>query len=145
MKNSPRTRNSRSVAKTPESVHHPGRTSSTSSPNKAWNRTNAKTAKDAKVNEPNERADKAAKAIGCAIEVHRELGFFEWLEAALWLEMISRGITFVRQPIVDVSYKGSPVGQNRLDFLVDGCLIVELKAVGATSIRTSIGAERSRI
>lgn len=85
------------------------------------------------MNEPSEQADRAAKAvIGCAIEVHRELGpgYLEsTYEAALALEMISRGITFVRQPAVEVSYKGSPVGQNRLDFLVDGCLIVELKAV----------------
>ena len=32
---------------------------------------------------------------------------------------------------VSVSYKGHPVGEGRLDFLIDGVPIVELKAVDA--------------
>ena len=70
--------------------------------------------------------------IGAAIEVHRILGpgLDEALyEAALAVEFRLRGITFTRQVIVGVTYKGEPIGEKRLDFLVDGKLIVELKAI----------------
>ena len=43
--------------------------------------------------------------------------------------MLLRGIRFARQVPVGVAYKGKTVGEARLDLLVDGCLIVELKAV----------------
>lgn len=83
--------------------------------------------------EPSEHADECARAvIGCAIEVHRELGpgFLESLyEQALAVELELRGIPFVRQPTFEVAYKSRPVGLDRLDFLVDRCLVVELKAV----------------
>jgi GxxExxY protein len=42
-----------------------------------------------------------------------------------------RQIPFVRQKAVSIVYKGQSVGESRLDFLVGGCLIVELKAVEA--------------
>ena len=42
-----------------------------------------------------------------------------------------RGIPFVRQPTIAVSHKGRPVGESRLDLLVDGSRIVELKTVEA--------------
>ena len=45
------------------------------------------------------------------------------------MEMQLRGIPFVRQPQVEVSYKGHDVGYGRPDFLVGGHLIVELKTV----------------
>lgn len=45
------------------------------------------------------------------------------------VEMGIRGIEFVRQPIVEVRYKGQSVGGNRLDFIVGNCLPLELKAV----------------
>lgn len=70
--------------------------------------------------------------IGAAIEVHRELGpgFLEAIyEEALALEFASRGIQFRRQPLIQVNYKGQLIGENRLDFLVHECLIVELKSV----------------
>jgi len=52
-------------------------------------------------------------------------------EEALCIELTLRGIPFVRQPTIAVSYKGRPVGESRLDLLVGGSLIVELKAVEA--------------
>jgi GxxExxY protein len=70
--------------------------------------------------------------IGAAIEVHRILGpglDEATYEAALAVEFRLRGINFARQVVVGVSYKGEAVGEKRLDFLVDGKLIVELKAV----------------
>lgn len=40
-----------------------------------------------------------------------------------------RGISFVRQPVVEIGYKGAVVGVERLDFIVDRSLVVELKAI----------------
>jgi GxxExxY protein len=83
--------------------------------------------------EPDAFLDGLAKTvIGAAIEVHRELGpgYLESVyEQALAVEFGIRGITFVRQPAVGVTYKGEPVGNDRLDFLVAERLVVELKAV----------------
>jgi GxxExxY protein len=85
--------------------------------------------------EPEHEVDELARAvIGAAIEVHRVLGpgFREALyEEALALEMGLRGISFTRQALVEVSYKGAMVGSGRLDFLVADRLIVELKSVDA--------------
>lgn len=75
---------------------------------------------------------RATEVIGAAIEVHRTLGpgFLESAyETALSHELALRGVPHVRQCVVEVGYKGQVVGTERLDFLVDGCLIVELKAI----------------
>jgi GxxExxY protein len=57
-------------------------------------------------------------------------GFLESVfEEALCVELRLRDVPFARQVGVAVGYKGQTVGENRLDFLVGGCLIVELKAV----------------
>jgi GxxExxY protein len=83
--------------------------------------------------EPEERLDQLAHAvIGAAIEVHRQLGpgyLEEVYQGALELELKLQGIPFEAQKPVSVSYKGHPVGEGRLDFLVDEILVVELKAV----------------
>ena len=74
------------------------------------------------------------KVIGAAIEVHRHLGpgYLEGVyEDALAVELTLRGVPFARQVVFGLDYKGHVVGEGRLDFLVDGCLIVELKAVEA--------------
>lgn len=74
----------------------------------------------------------ATAVIGAALEVHRTLGpgFLEQVyESALCVELRLRGIPFVRQPSVEVAYKGEAVGEGRLDLLVGGRLIVELKSV----------------
>jgi GxxExxY protein len=74
----------------------------------------------------------AHEVIGAAIEVHRTLGpgFLESVyEAALTVELGLRSIPFVAQVPIDLVYKGHPVGQGRIDLLVGGRLVVELKAV----------------
>ena len=74
------------------------------------------------------------RVIGAAISVHRTLGpgFIEGIyEEALALEFQAQGITFERQKAVPVLYRGTLVGNHRLDFLVEGSLVVELKAVKA--------------
>lgn len=85
--------------------------------------------------EPGPELDRLShQVIGAAIEVHRLLGpglLESVYEEALCIELGLRGLTFVRQPAADLSYKGHPVGRGRLDLLVDGALVVELKAVEA--------------
>lgn len=95
----------------------------------------ASQAKIAGRKEPNIELDDLARAvIGAAIEVHKLLGpgFLESVyEEALCVELRLRGIPFVRQAPIAVHYKGHPVGENRLDILVGGMLVVELKTVDA--------------
>lgn len=83
--------------------------------------------------EPDKRVDNLARAvIGAAIEVHRTLGpgFLESVyEEALCVELEFRAIPFERQVPISVAYKTRCVGQARLDFLIDGLLVLELKAV----------------
>ena len=83
--------------------------------------------------EPSPELDRLAhEVIGAAIEVHRVLGpgFLETIyEEALCFELQLRGIPFVRQHALHVTYKDHEVGEGRLDLLVGGELIVELKAV----------------
>jgi GxxExxY protein len=72
------------------------------------------------------------RVIGSAIEVHRHLGpgFSEavYEEAFAW-ELTDRGILYARQHPITVYYKERPVGEGRLDLLIEGRLIVELKSV----------------
>jgi len=44
-------------------------------------------------------------------------------------ELAHAGIPVERQKEIGVSYKGRTIGKHRLDLLVGGCLLVELKAV----------------
>ncbi|MGD9720815.1 MAG: GxxExxY protein [Pirellulales bacterium] len=73
--------------------------------------------------------------IGAAIEVHRVLGpgLLESIyEQALAVELELRGIPFVRQVEVDFEYKGHIVKGQRLDFLVGGEVVVEIKSLTRT-------------
>ena len=45
------------------------------------------------------------------------------------VELRARGIPFVRQPVVEVGYKGVAAGEQRVDLLVRGAVVVELKTV----------------
>ena len=70
--------------------------------------------------------------VGAAMEVHRTLGsgFLESVyEAALAHELALRGIPFEQQKRLLVSYKDQPVGEYVADLIVDGQIILELKAV----------------
>ena len=76
--------------------------------------------------------DLTEKIIGAAIEVHRHLGpgLLESIyEEALCVEFELRGVPFVRQAEVDVVYKGRSIKGQRIDILVAGEAVVELKAV----------------
>ena len=70
--------------------------------------------------------------ISAAIEVHRLLGpgLLESIyEEALSHELSLRGIPFERQKEVDIAYKGKVIKGQRLDLVVDGDVVVEIKAV----------------
>ena len=72
------------------------------------------------------------KIVGCAIQVHRIIGpgFPEVVyERALELELLKQGLGFERQKSYQVTYEGKPVGDFRADFVVEGKVILELKAV----------------
>src|SRR5437667_6419398 len=70
--------------------------------------------------------------IGCAIEVHRQLGpglLEGTYEAALCIELQIAGLNFVRQSVFPVIYKGQVIGEYRLDLIVEDIVIVEIKSV----------------
>jgi GxxExxY protein len=72
--------------------------------------------------------------IGAAMEVHRILGpgFLEAVyQAALEHELTLRGIPFEAQKHLAVTYKGRIVGDYIADIVVDGQIILELKAISA--------------
>jgi GxxExxY protein len=70
--------------------------------------------------------------IGAAIEVHRGLGpglLESTYEAALCIEFDERGMKYRRQMPIAMTYKNKPVGEYRLDLLVEDAVIVEIKSV----------------
>lgn len=72
------------------------------------------------------------KIIGCAIEVHRHLGpgLLEAIyESALCIEFDLNNISYQRQIVIPVRYKNQPIGEHRLDLLVENKVIIEIKAV----------------
>lgn len=81
---------------------------------------------------PDERDPLTEKIIGCAIEVHRTLGpglLEQTYELALCVELQLAGLKFQRQLLVPVTYKNQPVGDYRLDLVVENAVVVEIKSV----------------
>jgi GxxExxY protein len=85
--------------------------------------------------EPNPDLNRITNAIiGAAIAVHRVLGpgHLELIYSrALEIEFKHRGIPFEREFPITLSYRGQVVGTGRLDFLVEGKVIVDLKSIEA--------------
>jgi len=72
------------------------------------------------------------KIIGCAMKVHSALGngFQEVIyQRALKIEMSDEGLIFNREYEMPVFYKQQQVGTRRVNFLVEGIVSVELKAI----------------
>src|ERR1700730_12563200 len=71
------------------------------------------------------------KIIGCAIDVHQELGpgllvsIYE--SAAVELEFQKMG--FRQQVIGPIQYRGRLIGEHRIDLIVENAVVVELKSV----------------
>lgn len=74
-----------------------------------------------------------SKIIGAAINVHKELGpglLESAYEQCLMIELESLGLEVKRQVALPISYKGTVVKDAyRLDMLINGQVILELKAV----------------
>ena len=72
------------------------------------------------------------KIIGCAIEVHKQLGpglLESVYEAALCIEFEENNIRFERQKSLAVNYKNRSIGEFRIDILVENIVVLELKSV----------------
>jgi GxxExxY protein len=77
-------------------------------------------------------SDLTSKIIGCSMQVHSALGngFQEKIyQRALEIEMADAGIGFSREYEMPVFYKNHQIGTRRVDFLVEGVIAVELKAI----------------
>jgi GxxExxY protein len=94
--------------------------------------------------DPSLRDGRTYAIIGAAMEVHRVLGsgFLEAVyQEALAIEFSQRGISFVEQPNITVSYKGQLLNSVfRADFVCFDCVLVEIKALNRLS-----GSEENQI
>jgi len=78
--------------------------------------------------------DLSGRVIEAAIAVHKELGpgFLESIyESAMKTALRHRGIAYEAQKEVTVFFEGEEAGVHRLDLIVEGEIVVELKAVRA--------------
>ena len=72
------------------------------------------------------------KIIGCAMQVHSTLGngFQEVIyQRALAVELKVAQIGYSREHDMPIYYRGEEIGMRRVDFLVEGRISVELKAI----------------
>lgn len=72
------------------------------------------------------------RIIGAAVEVHRFLGpgLLESIyEQALAHELALRGLKYERQVAVDILYKDIRIQGQRLDLIVEGEVVVEVKSL----------------
>ncbi len=84
------------------------------------------------INEKYSESELTGKIIGCCMEVHRFLGngFQEVIyQRALVIEFKRQNIAFSREHEIDIFYKGENIGTRRVDFFVEGKVMVELKAI----------------
>ncbi|MCK6612434.1 MAG: GxxExxY protein [Bacteroidia bacterium] len=72
------------------------------------------------------------RIIGCAMRVHNALGngFQEVIyQRALQIEMQYDGLGFQREMEMPIFYRDEQIGTRRVDFFVEGLIMVELKAL----------------
>lgn len=84
------------------------------------------------INEEYKYSELTGKIIGCAMQVHRILGngFQEVIyQRALAIELGLAGISFSREYEMPIYYRNEHIGTRRVDFLVEGEVSVELKAI----------------
>jgi GxxExxY protein len=76
--------------------------------------------------------DLTRKIIGCAMEVHKQIGngFQEVIyQRALAIELQLQELNFSREQEMQINYKGHEIGTRRVDFFVENVIMVELKAI----------------
>ena len=84
------------------------------------------------INEKYKYSELTSKIIGSAMTVHKTLGngFQEVIyQRALAIEMSLAGIQFAREYEMPIFYRDKQIGTRRVDFLVEGVVSVELKAI----------------
>jgi GxxExxY protein len=72
------------------------------------------------------------RTIGCAIAVHRALGpgFLESIyRKAMCVELESQKLAYERERAIRVSYRGVEIPGQRVDLIIEGLIVVELKSV----------------
>jgi GxxExxY protein len=72
------------------------------------------------------------KIIGSAMQVHNALGsgFQELIyQRALAIELAYNGLAFEREKEMPVYYRDEQIGTRRVDFFIEGTVMVELKAI----------------
>lgn len=72
------------------------------------------------------------RILGAAIEVHKSLGpgFLESIyEAAFAVELSYLAIPYERQRSIEIRHRAQLVGKHRMDFIVQNCVVVEIKSV----------------
>ena len=77
-------------------------------------------------------SDITQKIIGAAMKVYATLGrgFQEVIyQRALAIEMSKQGLSFQRELEMQIYYDGIEIGTRRVDFLVEGNVMVEIKAL----------------
>jgi len=77
-------------------------------------------------------SDITKRIIGAAMKVHSVLGtgFQEVIyQRALAIEMVKWNLSFNREMEMPIYYDEQEIGTRRVDFLVEGKILVELKAV----------------
>lgn len=84
------------------------------------------------INKKYKYSELTSKIIGSAMTVHKSLGngFQEVIyQRALEIEMQEEGLSFAREMEMPVYYKNRQIGTRRVDFLIEGIIAVELKAI----------------
>jgi GxxExxY protein len=84
------------------------------------------------INEKYPESELTSKIIGCCMEVHRILGngFQEVIyQRALAIEFNRQNINFSREHEMDIFYKDESIGTRRVDFFVEGKVMLEIKAL----------------
>lgn len=84
------------------------------------------------INEQYKYSELTSKIIGASMQVHKVLGngFQEVIyQRALAIELTNNGITFEREKEMPIFYKEQQIGTRRVDFLIEGVVSVELKAL----------------
>jgi GxxExxY protein len=84
------------------------------------------------INEQYKYSELTSKIIGCAMTVHKLLGngFQEVIyQRALAIEMNLARVAFQREFEMPIFYREEQIGTRRVDFLAEGIISVELKAM----------------
>ena len=84
------------------------------------------------INDKYPESELTGKIIGCCMEVHKIMGngFQEVIyQRALAIEMNRQKIEFSREHEMEIFYKGESIGNRRVDFFVEGKIMLEIKAI----------------